>query len=153
MTHEELVRAFMTALEANNLGTASDYLADDFLFSGWTPQPLNRSQFIAVMGGLKEGIPNLTFNFHTIQDIQSTLGESRVKAAVQMTGHQTDSFILPPLGMPPIPQMAGTVSLPEEQWDYTLENGKIVRIVVGHVSGGGIEGLLHQLGVDLSIEQ
>jgi len=70
-----------------------------------------------------------------------------------MTGHQTDSFILPPLGMPPIPQMAGTVSLPEEQWDYTLENGKIVRIVVGHVSGGGIQGLLHQIGVDLPIEQ
>ena len=43
--------------------------------------------------------------------------------------------------------------MPEEHWNYTLENGKIARIVVNHVAGGGIQGLLHQLGVDLLIEQ
>jgi hypothetical protein len=32
-------------------------------------------------------------------------------------------------------------------------SGKIARIVVGHVAGGGIQGLLHQLGVNLLIEQ
>lgn len=79
--------------------------------------------------------------------------ESRVKATVQMMGTQTESFILPPLGIPPIPQMAGTIAMPEEQWSYTVENGKIARIVVGHVAGGGIQGLLHQLGVDLLMEQ
>ncbi len=153
MSPAELVKAFMDALEAKDFDTASSYLADDFLFSGWTPQPLDRTQFMAVMDGLKEGIPSLSYNFHTVRDVQDVQQESRVKATVQMMGTQTESFILPPLGTPPIPQMAGTISMPEEQWNYTLENGKIARIVVGHVAGGGIQGLLHQLGVDLLIEQ
>lgn len=153
MSSAKLVNVFMDALEAKDFDTASSYLADDFLFSGWTPQPLDRAQFITVMGGLKEGIPNLAYNFHTVRDVQDVRQESRVKATVQMMGTQTESFILPPLGTPPIPQMAGSISMPDEQWNYTLENGKIARIVVGHVAGGGIQGLLHQLGVDLLIEQ
>jgi hypothetical protein len=70
-----------------------------------------------------------------------------------MTGTQTDGFILPPLGLPPIPQMARTVSLPEEHWNYTLQNGKIAQITVQRVPGGGIQGLLHQLGIDMPIIQ
>ncbi len=156
MSAEELVKTFMIALEAKDYDTANSYLTDDFLFSGWTPQPLGKEQFITIMSGLKAGIPNLTYNFHTIhdrRDPQDKLQESYVKMTTHITGTQTDSFILPPLGTPPIPQMDGTVSLPEESWNYTLANEKITRIVVGHVSGGGIQGLLHQLGVALPIEQ
>ena len=69
------------------------------------------------------------------------------------TGTQTDGFILPPLGLPPIPQMGRTVSLPEELWSYTLQGGKIARIMVHRVPGGGIQGLLHQLGIDVPIIQ
>src|SRR2546429_87902 len=79
--------------------------------------------------------------------------QDRVKAAIQMTGTQTDAFILPPLGLPPIPQMARTVSLPEEHWNYTLQNSKIARIAVQRMPGGGIQGLLHQLGIDVPIIQ
>ena len=156
MNAEELVKDFMTALESKDFGTATSYLANDFFFSGWTPQPLNRDQFIAVMGGLKEGIPNLTYHFHTVhdrRDPQDTLQESYVKMTTRITGMQTDGFILPALGMPPIPQMGNAVAMPEETWNYMLANDKITRIVVGHVPDGGIQGLLHQLGVDLPIIQ
>jgi hypothetical protein len=153
MSPVDIVKDFMIALESKDYDTAASYLSDDFVFSGWTPQPLDKDQFITVMGELKAGIPNLSYHFHTVRDVRDLVQESNVKAAIQMTGTQTDSFILPPLGLPPIPQMARSVSLPEEHWDYTLQNGKIVKITVQRVPGGGIQGLLRQLGIELPIIQ
>jgi len=153
MSSVDIVNDFMVALESKDFDTAASYLSDDFVFSGWTPQPLDKDQFMTVMGELKAGIPNLSYHFHTVRDVQDLVQESNVKAAIQMTGTQTDSFILPPLGLPPIPQMARSVSLPEEHWDYTLQNGKIVKITVQRVPGGGIQGLLRQLGIELPIIQ
>ena len=153
MSSLDIVKDFMVALESKDFDTAASYLSDDFAFSGWTPQPLDKDQFITVMGELKAGIPNLSYHFHTVRDVQDLVQESNVKAAIQMTGTQTDSFILPPLGLPPIPQMARSVPLPEEHWDYTLQNGKIVNITVQRVPGGGIQGLLRQLGIELPIIQ
>ena len=153
MSPVDIVKDFMIALESKDYDTAASYLSDDFVFSGWTPQPLDKDQFMTVMGELKAGIPNLSYHFHTVRDVQDLVQESNVKAAIQMTGTQTDSFILPPLGLPPIPQMARSVSLPEEHWDYTLQNGKIVKITVQRVPGGGIQGLLRQLGIELPIIQ
>ena len=153
MSPVDIVKDFMIALESKDFDTAASYLSDDFAFSGWTPQPLDKDQFITVMGELKAGIPNLSYHFHTVRDVRDLVQESTVKAAIQMTGTQTDSFILPPLGLPPIPQMARSVSLPEEHWDYTLQNRKIVNITVQRVPGGGIQGLLRQLGIELPIIQ
>jgi hypothetical protein len=153
MSSLDIVKDFMIALESKDFDTAASYLSDDFVFSGWTPQPLDKGQFMTVMGELKAGIPNLSYHFHTVRDVRDLVQESNVKAAIQMTGTQTDSFILPPLGLPPIPQMARSVSLPEEHWDYTLQNGKIVKITVQRVPGGGIQGLLRQLGIELPIIQ
>lgn len=153
MNATDTVKDFMLALEAKDYDKAASYLSSEFIFSGWAPGPLDKDQFIAVMEGLKEGMPNLSYHFNTVQDVGDLEQESRVEAAIQITGTQTDSFILPPLGLPPIPQMARSVSLPEEHWHFTLQSGKIVRIAVQRVPGGGIQGLLHQLGIDAPIIQ
>lgn len=150
----DTVRTFMLALEARDFAKAGTYLARDFIFSGWTPQPLNREQFITVMSGLKAGIPNLTYHFHTEHKGRDLLElDTQVRGAVQITGNQTDSFILPPLGLPPIPQMARAVSLPEEHWNYTVQKDQIAQISVERAAGGGIQGLLQQLGIDAPIIQ
>ena len=150
---EDTVKAFMTALELRDLDTANTYLSDDFIFTGWTPQPLDTKQFLTVFGGLQAGIPNLLFHFHTVQDVHERQGDSRVRVTTQLTGTQTEGFVLPPLGLPPIPQTAKIVSLPEEHWYFTVVNNKITRIMVERVPGGGIQGLLQQLGVDVPIIQ
>ncbi|GAC1378138.1 MAG: hypothetical protein NVSMB33_01610 [Ktedonobacteraceae bacterium] len=150
---EDTVKAFMTALETKDLDTARSYLTEDFVLSGWTPQPLDAKQLMAVIGGLQEGIPNLLFHFHSVHDIRERQEDSRVRASTQLTGTQTEGFVLPPLGLPPIPQTAKMVSLPEEQWNYTVVDDKITRIAVEHAPSGGIQGLLQQLGVDVPIIQ
>jgi hypothetical protein len=151
----DIVTSFMGSLERKNFDRAASYLAEDFLIGGLTPKPLDKSAFITVVSGLAAGIPNLSYHPQDIHEIQEQLqGEgSREQATIHITGHQTDSFILPPLGLPPIPQMGKSISLPEEQWDYTVKNGKIARIETGRAPDGGIKGLLHQLGTDIPIIQ
>ncbi len=151
MSPAETVEAFMIALESKDFEKARGMLADDFLFSGWTPQPLDTYGFMNVMQGLREGIPNLSYHYEAVESTGDVEGVGEVKATIKVTGTQTDGFILPALGLPPIPQTARSISLPQEHWIFTLENGKIARITTERVSGGGIQGLLRQLGIEIPL--
>ncbi len=147
-THEDTIRTFMTALETNDQDTAANFLKEDFTFSGWTPQPLNKKDFLIIINGLKIGFPGLIFNLHNVDEQEDT-----VTATMQIAGYQANSFVLPPLGLPPIPQTANSVSLPAEDVKFLLANNQITRMVVKSTPGGGITGLLHQLGIDVGISQ
>ena len=74
MSNTETVQAFMQALEARDFAAASSYLAHDFIFSGATPKPLNKGQFMTVMKELKDGIPDLAFHLQDVQQ-RDLLGE------------------------------------------------------------------------------
>ena len=148
-TPTDIVRNFMSALDDNDLDTAATYLADDFLFSGWTPKPLDKNGFLGMLKDIKEGIPGLLFNLHNVLE-QS---ENIITGTIQIKGYQSDSFIIPILGTPPIPQTATSVSLPTEDVTYQLNDSAIAAMTVQHVAGGGISGLLKQLGIDLTIVQ
>ncbi len=147
-TPADIVRAFISALEVNDQTLAESYLTDDFMATGWTPGPLDKSAFLTVIAGLKSGIPGLIFNMHNIEEYGDI-----VNATFQIAGYQTDSFILPPLGLPPVPQMARSISLPTEDVSFTVINDKIKLMSVKHTEDGGIAGLLHQLGFDVPIVQ
>ena len=143
-TNSEIVRAFMAALDNNNLDAAAGYLGDQFLFGGWTSRDITRQELFDIMKGLKEGIPDLHFNLHNVQEHGDT-----IKAAIQITGHQSDSFILPTFGLPPIPQTASNVSLPAEEVSYLVEDGRIVRWNARPGKDVGVLGILHQLGIEI----
>lgn len=149
----EIVTTFMQELESKEFEKAASHLSDSFFFSGFTPQPLNKDQFISVMSGLYVGFPNLLFNLHGASEADDTMEGKRVTGFVKITGTQTDSFVLPSLGLAPIPQMAGSISLPETSWDYLVKADTIASIQVKHEPGGDIEGLLNQLGISDPIYQ
>ncbi len=52
-------------------------------------------------------------------------------------------------GMPPVPATGKKVVLPEEKHEYTLKDGKLVRLVVESPPDGGVPGMLAQIGVTL----
>jgi hypothetical protein len=145
---EDIVRAFMTALETNDQDEAANYLSDDFIFSGWTPQTLNKKDFLIIIGGIKSGIPGLIFNLHNVDEQGNT-----ITGTMQIAGYQTASFVLPPFGLPPIPQTASSVSLPAEDVTFLFGNDQITRMIVQPTAGGGINGLLRQLGIDVATSQ
>lgn len=140
----DAIKNFVTALEDNDHDLAADYLTDDFRFTGWTPDPLDKDGFVGMIQGLKEGIPGLIFNLHNLQELSNSIA-----GTIQVAGYQTDSFNLPQLSLPPVPQRARSVSLPTEDVEFLMENEHIRQWNVQRVEGGGIKGLLHQLGVEV----
>ena len=153
-TATQIVTDVMVALEAKQFEKAATYLADDFRFIGWTPLPLNKNQFTKISSELAYGMPNLSYNFHDLYEVDALQGEGiRERAAIRVTGTQVNEFVLVPLGLPPIPQVAQSVALPEEHWEYVVRDNTIATIDVEQVPGGGISGLLHQFGIDIPIIQ
>ncbi len=148
MSATDIVRGFVTAIENNEKEETINPLTDDFVFSGWTPKPLDKADFITTFAELKSGIPGLMFNLHNMAEQGNT-----VTGSIQVAGYQSDSFSIPPLSLPPIPQMARSISLPVEDVAFELEGDKIKTWRVHHVPGGSITGLLHQLGFDAPIIQ
>lgn len=144
---KDTVYDFMQALEAREFTRAADYLADSMIFTGFTPAPLTKNQFIDVMSELAEGFPNLVYSFNATEESAETMEGILVRGTVQMVGSQVNIFELPALGIGPIPQTAGAISLPQEYWEFRVKNSLIAGIRVDHKPGGGIEGLLNQLGI------
>ena len=154
VTATEIVTAFMEALEAKEFDKAATHLSDNFQFSGSTPLPLNKAKFMSYSKALAVGMPNLSYHFHDIQEVEEILGEgTSVRATVQITGTHTNTFEIIPLGLPLIPETNKSVMLPEEHWEYTIKGNTIAFIRVEQVQGGGIKGILQQLGVDIPIVQ
>ena len=150
----EIVTAFMEALEFKEFDKAAAYLSDNFQFSGSSPLSLNKDKFISYSSALAAGMPNLTYHFHDLREVVERLGEgNRVRATIQITGTHTNDFQVVPLGLPPIPATNNSVLLPEEHWEYAIKGDTIASIHVEQVSGGGIGGILQQLGIDIPIIQ
>jgi hypothetical protein len=149
MTTEDIVRNFAIAIDDNDLESAAGYLAPTFIFRGWTPKPLDKQGFLSLISSIKEGIPGLILNLHNVlvEDDQTVTG------TIQIAGYQSDSFVIPVLGTPPIPQTASSVSLPTENVTFRLAHETITALEVQHVENGGIQGLIRQLGIDLPIIQ
>jgi hypothetical protein len=154
VTATEIVTSFMKALEFKQFDIAAAYLTDTFQFSGSTPLPLNKDKFISYSSALAEGMPNLSYHFYNLQEVAARLGEgNRVRATIQITGTHTRDFQVLPLGFPPIPATNRSVLIPEEHWEYAIKGKTIAFIRVEQVSGGGIAGMLEQLGIDIPIVQ
>ena len=148
MSTIETVQNFITALEDNRDDEVTGVLHSQFMFTGWTPKPLNKTDFLTTMKELKAGIPSLMFNLHNLAEQGNT-----VTGSIQIAGYQSDSFSISALSLPPVPQMARSISLPVEDVSFELNGDTITRWNVHHVTDGGISGLLHQLGIDAPIIQ
>ncbi|QBD79507.1 nuclear transport factor 2 family protein [Ktedonosporobacter rubrisoli] len=140
----ESVRALFAGLEEDDYEMASDCLADSFLFSGWTPRPLDKLEFLTFIQGIKEGIPGLNFHLHNIQQHDHT-----VTARWQLTGYQTEGFTVPLLDLPPVPHRPRSISMPTEDLELILQDEMIVSLQVKPRTGGGIAGLLSLLDISM----
>ncbi len=141
----DTVKNFVGALESNSLDEARDYLSDDFIFTGWTPRPLDKKGFLSLITGLKEGIPGLIFNLHNVAE-----EDKGVTGVMQITGYQTDSFLIPSMGTPVIPETGNSISMPAEDVSFMVNQDKIASMNVQTAADGRINGLFRQLGIDLT---
>lgn len=151
------VRELMTAIEANDSNALEEKLDNNFFFGGWTPETLDKDQFLDLIRGLKAGIPDLKFNTQNLMQIEGT---DTVQGSIHISGTHTDTLDLSRLRVirvPLVPPTGRSISLPTEKVVYLVGtniiagNNVISRMTVTLTPGGGLQGLLQQLGVQTSM--
>ncbi len=147
MSVTETVKTFMTALQSGDMETAANVMADDFRFFGWTQQPLNKGQFLAVQSRLLVAMPDFSYN---MSDVQKEHGRGAT-AFIQMTGTHINALDLPLPGFLPIEATGLSASLPQVPVHYTFEGNTLREMSVEEVPGGGLTGLLQQIGNEVPL--
>ena len=142
MSNADIVKKGMQAWEQADEATLSSLVAEDFVLTGPTPQPLGKAEFVGLMHVLHEAMPDFAFNATGYEEQGDT-----VIVRSHITGTHTGTLSLP--GMPPLPATGKHVSLPEEVQTYTLKNGMLQALVTDARPDAGIPGMLMQLGVPL----
>lgn len=144
MSAIETVRQCMQAVEKGDYKEAEKYLTEDFMFAGAVPKPIGRGEWLDLHKSLANAIPNFMFNVTGFHE-----ENNKVIFSVHLTGKHSRELNIHQLNIGPVAATNKSISLPNERVEATLKNGKIARLDVERVSGGGLKGLLGQLGVTL----
>ncbi len=146
MDPEIVLRSCLAAFEAGQFEDAAAYLADNFTFSGPVPEPVGKKEFVGLQSGLVKAIPDWKFNLHNVRSQGDT-----VTGVVQITGTHTNTLPALMPGASEVPATGRHVSLPEEHCQALVKDGKIVSFSTDKVAGGGVMGLIQQLGITMGV--
>jgi hypothetical protein len=142
MTHVDVAKEVLTAIEQGDFERFDRQTTADCVVTGPTPEPLPKHAFIAIQSAVVRSIPDWNFNLSEIHEEGDT-----IHVTVKATGTHTAELVIP--GLPPIPATNKAIKQPQEHIDLTFTGDKISNITLQQVPGGGIPGLLQQLGVAL----
>jgi len=134
----------MESVAHGDRSIAEQYLSEDFLLEGPTPEPINLDQWLGLHQIIRVGMPDFSFN---ISDVQVRGDVATV--TMQIAGTHTGTLDLSPLGLPTVPATGKRVRLPVEHPRITFNGDEIVSAYMEVPPGGGVMGMLEQLGVDL----
>ena len=146
MSPVQVVKTFITALQAGEMEEAARFMTDDFVERGWTPQPLNGQSFLAMMSALRNALPD--FSFHLSKPRER--GEE-VEALLAVAGTNSRDLALPEFGLPLIPYAGVALQLPQEQATFRVKEDAIAEMRVEALPGGGLNGLLQQIDTELPL--
>jgi predicted ester cyclase len=144
MNVQETAEAVVSAINANDWETVASYLADDFQFSGPVPEPIGPAEWIGTNMALNAGMPDMAFNVQIVGVEGNT-----IRTVSQMTGTHTADLDLTQMGIGVIPATGNAISLPAENGASEVVDGKLVSLHLDTPPGGGMFGMLAQLGVEL----
>jgi predicted ester cyclase len=135
------VKRVVACLEAKDVVQAATHIHEDFQFSGFGSDPLNKDQFVSLMKALFAAIPDWSYHPRELHEEPET-----VRFKTQVTGTHSGMLVGLDPGMTPIPATGKAISLPPDQVECTVRDGKVATMKVESPSDGGIKGILEQIG-------
>ncbi len=136
-----VVKTVLKAIEDNDFDAARSMLTSDFLFSGATPEPIPADAWLGLHRQMNKAFPDFSFNATNIHPHGDV-----IHVSVALSGTQKNDLDLTSAGFPLLPASGKSFKLPMEETSYTVRGGKITRLSVEEVAGGGVMGMLSQLG-------
>jgi predicted ester cyclase len=140
MNKRETVQAFVDSIQEGEFENAKSMLADDFQFSGPTPEPINKEAWLGMSSSLKTAFPDLDYHFKVI----GTEGDV-VKTTMQLSGTHSGSFDLTNMNMGVLSATNKAFAVKREKTRLTVKGTKITAWVVEPTQGAGLKAILGQL--------
>lgn len=130
-------------IESGETGAAADLLSSDFIFAGPVPEPVDGEMWLGLHDRLNAACPDFSFNASGGEQV----GDA-VRINLQLSGTHQSEMDLSPMGMPNVPATGKSFQLPTEVAMVGFNGDKVSSIEVAKVEGGGLMGILGQLGVE-----
>ncbi len=144
----DAVNTFITALQSGDIELAANTMSDDFVMSGFAPKQLDKNQFLSTYSNLLSSMPDLSFNMTNEPSEENGV----VQTEIEITGTQLNQLALPVLGIQPIEPTGLAVTLAQTKTTYHVNSdNKVTRMEMQAVAGGGLEGLLQQVGSEIPL--
>ncbi len=142
MDSKATVQALLDSIQTSDFEKAKSLLSDDFQFSGPVPEPINGDAWMGMSMNLKKAFPNLDYHFF----VDEADGDV-VKISAELKGTHSGDLDLTSLNMGVIPATEKSFANPHEHATVTVKGGKVASWAVEPIEGGGVMGILSQLGV------
>jgi predicted ester cyclase len=140
MNKRETVQVLVDSIQRGDFDVAKSMLADDFQFSGFIPETINKETWLRMSASLKTAFPNLDYHFKVI----GTEGNV-VRTTMQLSGTHSGSFDLTNLNLGVIPATDKTFAAKREKTKVTVKENKVTAWVVEPNQGAGLMDILSQL--------
>jgi hypothetical protein len=144
MGTQEAAQAFADAQNAKDFDAVAAYLADNFQFSGPVPEPIGGAEWVGLLRILAAAFPDFQMNLNI-----TSVNGNVVRTTNQLSGTHTADLDLSMMGMGVIPATGRSFSNPVEEGEGVWDGDKLVSVHIHPQDGGGLMGILAQIGVEL----
>jgi hypothetical protein len=142
MDAKTTVQTLLDSVQKADFETAKSLLSDEFQFSGTSPEPMNRDAWLRMSRSLKKAFPDLDYRFH----VDGTDGDV-VRVSAKPKGTHTNDLDVSAMNMGVVPATKKAFFNPHERGKLTVRGGKVTSWAIEPIAGGGLMGILGQLGV------
>lgn len=142
----QMAKKLFALIEKNELQAAEQLLSENFVFSGPVPEPMDSKQWLDIHQKLNVAFPDFSFNATNFQ-----YHGIHVHCHTQISGTHKNDLDLSNLWLSNYPATATKVVLPEEYAVIEFDGDKISAVKVEIVPGGGLHGILSQIGVAVQV--
>jgi hypothetical protein len=142
MNQREIVRALLDSVQRGDFEKAKSFLSNDYQFSGPVPEPINAETWLGIHKNLKKAFPNLDYHFH-VDGVEGDV----TKISAELKGTHRGVLDLSQVGLGVTPATDKSFATPPEHGKVTCKGDKVVSWVVDRIDGGGLTGILAQLGI------
>jgi hypothetical protein len=145
MNPREIVQALLDSVQRGDFQKAEFLVSKDCQFRGPIPELIPREAWMGINKNLKKACPNLDYHFHV--DRIDGLNGHLVKISAELKGTHSCVLDLSPLGLGVTPATNKSFATPREHVKVTIKDSKVASWVVEPIEGGGLRGILGQLGI------
>ena len=144
MSNTDVFKATLAALEAHDMKKVEGLISDEFKLAGPVPQPIGKREYVGLMGAVIAAMPDWKFNASDLKE-----QGDQVSGKFHISGTQTATLSLPAVGIQSFGATGKHVQLPYEKITATFKNGQMTRLESDNTKGGGLGGVLAQIGAPM----